>query len=103
MIDADGVMTERLSRFGYVEGRALVDNLIMGRGETVRAHEFHYSKLEGAPPGAFSVRKFSRPDEEWTDGYSLNGGSLLATYLHINFYSRPESAIRMLSRAAGSE
>ncbi|MCL2684664.1 MAG: cobyrinate a,c-diamide synthase [Synergistaceae bacterium] len=101
LIDADAVMTERLSRFGYVEGRALTDNLIMKRGETVRAHEFHYSKLEGTPPGAFSVRKFSRPEEEWTDGHSMNGGRLLATYLHINFYSRPESARMMLQQAAG--
>ena len=101
VIDADALMTGRLSHFGYVEGRALGDNLIMKRGGTVRAHEFHYSKLEGAPPGAFSVRKFSRPGEEWTDGYSMNGERLLATYLHINFYSRPESARMMLLRAAG--
>ena len=101
VMDADALMTDRLSRFGYVEGRALGDNLIMKGGDTVRAHEFHYSRIEGAPPGAFSVRKFSRPADEWKDGYSLNGGRLLATYLHINFYSRPESAARMLSRAAG--
>jgi len=101
VIDARAVTTERLGRFGYVEGRALGDNLIMSRGETVRAHEFHYSRLEGAAPGAFSVRKFSRPEEEWTDGYSLNDGRLLATHLYMNFYSRPESARIMLLHAAG--
>jgi cobyrinic acid a,c-diamide synthase len=101
LIDADAVMTGRLSQFGYVEGRALSDNLIARAGDAIRAHEFHYSKLEGEPPCAFEVRKFTRPDERWTDGYAMRDGRLLATYLHINFYSRPEMARTMLSRAAG--
>jgi cobyrinic acid a,c-diamide synthase len=101
VIGADTKMTGKLSRFGYVEGRALRDNLLMERKETVRAHEFHYSKLEGDSPGAFSVRKFARPEREWTDGYALEDGRLLATYLHVNFYSNPRYARRMLARAAG--
>jgi cobyrinic acid a,c-diamide synthase len=102
VIDADVKMTGKLSRFGYVEGRALRDNLLMREGETIRAHEFHYSKLEGASPDAFLVRKFSRPENTWTDGYATQDGRLLATYLHINFYTRPESARHMLIRAAGA-
>jgi cobyrinic acid a,c-diamide synthase len=100
VIAADVKMTGRLSRFGYVEGTALRDNLIARAGESVRAHEFHYSALEGAEPNAYSVKKFSRPAETWTDGYVLEDGRVLASYLHINFYSRPESAARMLKRAA---
>jgi cobyrinic acid a,c-diamide synthase len=84
-----------------VEGRALRDNLLMERGEVIRAHEFHYSKLEGDSPDAFSVRKFARPEQEWTDGYALEDGRLLATYLHVNFYSNPKYARRMLARAVG--
>jgi cobyrinic acid a,c-diamide synthase len=101
VIEADVKMTGRLSRFGYVEGTALRDNLITRSGESVRAHEFHYSRLEGAEPNAYSVKKFSRPGEIWTDGYVTEDGRLLASYLHINFYSRPESAAKMLRRAAG--
>jgi cobyrinic acid a,c-diamide synthase len=99
---ADAKMTGKLSHFGYVEGMSLSDNLLMRPGETVRAHEFHYSKLGGATPNAFSVRKFARPEETWTDGYVTRDGRLLATYLHVNFYTRPESARRMLTHAANA-
>jgi cobyrinic acid a,c-diamide synthase len=97
IVDADVKMTGKLHRFGYVEATALRDNLLMRRGEGVRAHEFHYSKLEGAEPDAFSVRRAARPDDKWTDGYVLNNARVLATYLHINFYSCPASARRMLA------
>jgi cobyrinic acid a,c-diamide synthase len=102
VIDAGVKMTGRLSRFGYVEGTALRDNLLLRSGESVRAHEFHYSRMEGAEPNAYTVKKFSRPDETWTDGYVTEDGRLLASYLHINFYSRPKSAERMLKCAAGA-
>lgn len=100
LIDADAVMTDRLQRFGYVEATALSDNLLFRKGETVRAHEFHYSKLSEVPgkePGAFSVRRVSRRGEAWRDGYAANDGRLLATYLHIHFYSCPEAVARMLA------
>jgi cobyrinic acid a,c-diamide synthase len=102
VIDAEAEMTGKLSRFGYVEGRATRGNLLMKEGEAIRAHEFHYSKMEGAAADAFSVGKFARPDERWADGYVMNGGKLLATYLHINFYTKPEAARNMLARAAGA-
>jgi cobyrinic acid a,c-diamide synthase len=100
IIASDVKMTGGLHRFGYVEAAALKDNLFVAAGESVRAHEFHYSKMEGAAPDAFSVRRAARPGDEWTDGFVLNDGRLLATYLHINFYSNPEAARRMLLRAA---
>ncbi|MDR1580772.1 MAG: cobyrinate a,c-diamide synthase [Synergistaceae bacterium] len=101
VIDAEVKMTDRLAHFGYVEAEARRSNLITQAGETLRAHEFHYSKLEGASPDTFSVRKASRPAETWTDGFTRYDGRLLATYLHVNFWSRPEAAARMLARAAG--
>jgi cobyrinic acid a,c-diamide synthase len=102
VIDTEVKMTKHLTHFGYVEATAMRDNLITQAGETLRAHEFHYSKLEGEKPDAFSVRKASRPAETWTDGFARRDGRLLATYLHINFWSRPEAAARMLARAAGN-
>jgi cobyrinic acid a,c-diamide synthase len=102
VIEADVKMAGQLSRFGYVEGTALRDNLMARSGESVRAHEFHYSRLEGMKPNAYTVKKFSRPGETWTDGYVMEDGRILASYLHINFYSRPEVAERMLKRAAGA-
>lgn len=42
-IDADSEMTTRLSRFGYITLTAEVDNLLCQAGESINAHEFHYS------------------------------------------------------------
>ncbi|MDR3280788.1 MAG: cobyrinate a,c-diamide synthase [Synergistaceae bacterium] len=100
VIRSDVKMTSRLEHFGYVEGTASRDNLLMKRGDTLRAHEFHYSKMVGTPPDAFSVVKASRRDENWTDGFVMEDGRLLATYLHINFYMNPKMAASMLARAA---
>jgi cobyrinic acid a,c-diamide synthase len=101
LIDAEVKMTGRLAHFGYVEATATRANLLTKTGGTLRAHEFHYSKLEGESPDTFSVRKSSRPDETWTDGFTRYDGRLLATYLHVNFWSCPKSAAQMLARAAG--
>jgi cobyrinic acid a,c-diamide synthase len=101
VLDAEVKMTDRLAHFGYVDAEAMRDNLMTRAGETLRAHEFHYSKLEGERPDTFSVRKSSRPAVTWTDGFTRCDGRLLATYLHINFWSCPEAAARMLTLAAG--
>ena len=99
ILDADARMTGKLHRFGYVEGTALQDNMLFKKGETVRAHEFHHSSMEGRAPETFSVRRASRADGEWIDGY-ISADRLRATYLHINFYSCPTSARRFLLLAA---
>lgn len=103
LIEADAVMTGRLQRFGYVKATSLCDNLLFREGEELRAHEFHYSKLEPAQterPNAFSVKRASGAGETWIDGFSKNSGQggerLLATYLHVNFYSCPQAAARLL-------
>jgi cobyrinic acid a,c-diamide synthase len=97
VIGADTFMTPKLRRFGYVEARALKDNILFRRGETVRAHEFHYSDISGLTPEVFSVRRVSRKDGVWTDGFTGKDGGLLATYLHINFWSCPAAAARLVS------
>lgn len=101
LIDADTVMTDKLQRFGYVEAVSLQDNLLFTKGQTFRAHEFHYSKVTGAEPGAFRVNRVSRRNNEWDDGYSVCAGRTLATYLHINFYTCGEAVGRMLSDITG--
>lgn len=103
LIGAEAVMEDRLQRFGYVEATALRDSALFYAGETVRAHEFHYSRMDtrlGERENAFTVRRASGRGGEWADGFAINclpgGGRLLATYLHINFYSCPNAALRLL-------
>ena len=104
LIDADAVMTDRLQRFGYVNATSLCDNLLLRKGEEIRAHEFHYSKLtvaETERTNGFSVERASGRGGAWIDGFAKNNEQdvprLLATYLHINFFSCPQAAARLLS------
>ncbi|MDR1943297.1 MAG: cobyrinate a,c-diamide synthase [Synergistaceae bacterium] len=96
VIETDVKMQSGLHRFGYVEGTALRDNILFKEGESARAHEFHYSSMEGRNPEAFRVKRASGRGEEWIDGF-VDGERLLATYLHLNFYSCPQSVRRLLS------
>ena len=42
VIPAAAHKTDKLQRFGYIELTAQQDNLLCRRGESIRAHEFHY-------------------------------------------------------------
>jgi len=104
LIRAVAVQTDRLQRFGYVRARSLGDNLLCKRDEELRAHEFHYSKMvapeSAGKENAFDVRRASGRGAGWTDGFASNGEQekprILATYLHLNFYSCPGAAARLL-------
>ncbi|XBS71909.1 cobyrinate a,c-diamide synthase [Acerihabitans sp. KWT182] len=89
-------MTLGLKRFGYCEGRSLQDNLLAARGETVRGHEFHHSEYITDEPPLFRMSKTAANGgvSEWTGGYG--GGNILASYLHVHFYQRPEMLKRWL-------
>jgi cobyrinic acid a,c-diamide synthase len=43
VIGGEVFMTKRLNRFGYVTLTARRNNLLCRKGETINAHEFHYS------------------------------------------------------------
>lgn len=94
ILESRGVMTGRLQRFGYVLAEVMKENLMFKRGETVRAHEFHHSKLDEYNPDVFRIERASGRGEGWIDGYA--DAQLLATYLHINFYSCPHALKRAL-------
>lgn len=88
------VMTERLQNFGYSEATVLKKTLLGEPGETIRGHEFHYSRWEKGPPetqAAYSLRKPTTGDTR-TEGFATR--NLLASYLHIHFLARPSWAER---------
>ena len=82
-------MTGRLQRFGYVEVENRSDNLLGLQGTRFRAHEFHYSVLEGAPEHLFSMHVYKIRDGEITDTWlsGIKTGCLLASYPHLHFYA----------------
>jgi cobyrinic acid a,c-diamide synthase len=100
IIDAEAFMTTALRRFGYVEASVSRDNIMFRRGERFKAHEFHYSETRGAVSDVFSVRRASRENDVWTDGFTdREATNLLATYMHINFWSCPDAARRVVKFA----
>lgn len=83
---------------GYRTALARVDSLLLGQGETVRGHEFHWSEVDAAAPPeraayGFAERAGSR------EGYA--DGRLLASYLHVHFASRTGLAERFVGACAG--
>ncbi len=84
-IGADVVMRERPTGRGYVRLEETAAHPWPGGGEgrEIRAHEFHYSSLEGldpATPFAYRVRRGHGIDGE-RDGIVL--GNVLASYTHL--------------------
>ncbi|MDE3111588.1 MAG: cobyrinate a,c-diamide synthase [Chloroflexota bacterium] len=112
LIDRDGVRREmagvvpietamRADRptLGYRTLTARRDGPLLARGETVRAHEFHYSEQIGDVPadnGAFDVAE--RPGT--TYGYATP--TILASYMHVHFGSMPAMARRFVSASSAA-
>ncbi|MDR0862787.1 MAG: cobyrinate a,c-diamide synthase [Oscillospiraceae bacterium] len=85
-------MTARLRRFGYFTMTAERDNLLCRKGETIRAHEFHYSESddEGAD---FSLAKPNKP----ASATSVHANTTLyAGYPHLNFAGESAAAARFV-------
>lgn len=94
VIPGKSFMTGSLKRFGYVTLRTTLDNCLVGPGEEIRGHEFHYSDV--AIPGevntCYQVSK-SRDDKitrQWQCGYQVH--QVLAGYPHMHFWSNPAFA-----------
>ncbi|WP_018247674.1 cobyrinate a,c-diamide synthase [Orenia marismortui] len=88
-------MMDSLQAMGYVRAKAVNDNLLLKEAETVKGHEFHYSKLIAL--------------KEVNSAYQLYGGkgkkgryegfakqNLLASYVHLHFGSNLEIVKRFL-------
>ena len=90
-------MENRRQGLGYIIAEATCDNVICKRGDTFRAHEFHWSKLLDVPENtifAYKTRK-SNGKESGYDGISRK--NVLASYTHVHFSSNPELARNLLS------
>ncbi|EPZ42213.1 cobyrinate a,c-diamide synthase [Alicyclobacillus acidoterrestris] len=92
-------MQAKRAALGYREVTALTDTLLLGKGETARGHEFHYST---------AAQTCSKDEtDSWTYAYAAKGlrgekpegfarGNLLAGYTHLHFASNPRMIRRWL-------
>lgn len=78
--------TDHLVHFGYASLTAKEDNQFQKKGQTLRAHEFHY--WDSTDPG--KDYRADKPDRNahWDCLHVKHG--LFAGYPHIHFYSNPE-------------
>jgi cobyrinic acid a,c-diamide synthase len=94
-------MRPRRQSLGYVEITLTRDCLWGHRGEQLRGHEFHYSELVGNPewPTAYDVR-YRRSERVSHDGFQSR--SVLASYTHLHFASRPGAVEQLVHHLAGA-
>jgi len=90
-------MENKRQGLGYITAEATCDNVICKRGDTFRAHEFHWSKLLDLPDDtvfAYKTRK-SNGKQSRSDGICRK--NVLASYTHVHFSSNPVLAENILS------
>jgi len=80
------IMTKRLVALGYAKAEVVGDNPLAALGQTLRGHEFHYSRFECEGDARFAYRMVrGKGIFEGRDG--LVEHNTLGAYLHIHFFS----------------
>ncbi len=73
---------------GYRNVRALEDNPLMRKGESIRGHEFHLSALQGEPGSAAAYDVLDQAGRK--EGFRIH--NTLASYVHLHFGSKKSLA-----------
>jgi len=84
-------MTRSLQGMGYYWAKALQDNILMQKGQKVRGHLFHWSKLEDLRDDT-RVLSLQRENGRGLRPDGIKIKNVLASYLHLHFCSHPEVA-----------
>ncbi len=85
-------LTKRLQNFGYVTLTAQRDNILCDAGQTLRAHEFHYSKSDDAG-NCFVAQKAN--GKQWECVFANE--TMYAGYPHLYFRGQMDAIQRFLS------
>mgnify|MGYP001232350150 CR=1 FL=1 len=86
-------MTGKLVRFGYKTLTAEKDNMMCGRGESIKCHEFHYSDTDDCGDG-FTAE--NRKGSKWPTTFAND--TMFAGYPHLHLWSNPEFARNFVER-----
>jgi cobyrinic acid a,c-diamide synthase len=100
VFSVDSQMTDSLQHFGYVELMMNQASLFGPAGLKVRAHEFHYSRLDTMEelPGVYRVSKqqWGGRQASWSGGLTCK--NVLAGYPHLHFWANPRLAENFILR-----
>jgi cobyrinic acid a,c-diamide synthase len=103
ILEGTSRMENKRQGLGYVSVSALCDNPLCKKGDTFRAHEFHWSRLSDVPKDtvfAYETRK-SNGKRCGLDGiYSKD--NIIASYTHVHFSSNPGLVNNLLLSMAKS-
>ena len=84
--------TQTLGRFGYITLFAAKEGKLLKKGETIKAHEFHY--FDTSQNGTDYHAKKPSGNKEWECIHS--GNNYAAGFPHLYYYSNPKFAFRFL-------
>ncbi len=103
VLEGTSRMENKRQGLGYISVGALCDNPLCKKGDTFRAHEFHWSRLLDVPKDtvfAYEARK-SNGKRCGLDGiYSKD--NIIASYTHVHFSSNPRLVNNLLLSMAKS-
>jgi len=100
--DADTAMETRRSALGYRIAETACPGPLGGSGLRVRGHEFHYSRLCGAPSRAEPAYLIRRDEADAPTPGGFVRARTLGSYVHLHFGSNPSAARGFLNRCAES-
>ncbi len=93
-LKGEAFMTEKLNRFGYIRLVSQTDNLLCKKGETIGAHEFHYSDSTVNGCGFKAIKPAS--GKEWDCIYTEN--NIFAGYPHIHLWGNIQFAYSFIQK-----
>lgn len=91
---------KKLGRFGYIDVELKEDTMIGKKGETFKAHEFHYWDSENPGQVAHAKKPFRKRNWDCMISYK----NLVAGYPHIHYYSNtniPKNFIESCKKFGG--
>ncbi len=98
-------MEKKLAAIGYREVELLKDCILGRKGNKIRGHEFHYSRLEGNPHD-YNGKKieylYQVTDKRGSisvEGFGYK--NLVASYIHLHFASNSEAATSFIGSLSG--
>jgi len=90
-------MENKRQGLGYIIVDATSDNVICKRGDTFRAHEFHWSRLLDVADDTVFAYKTQKSNGKQSKSDGIYRKNVLASYTHVHFSSNPELAKNILS------
>ena len=91
-------MQGRRTRIGYAEAEVLRDGILARRGQRLRGHLFHWSKLPlPDDKAAYRILGLKEQPEGFIGGPKAH---ILASFLHLHFGSEPKLAERFVDSCA---